>query len=141
MLYHSLIIKYIVFDIPNILWLPENVHRGQLHKGMGVVIEVEWEILPIHSADQNGDGKISLVELLRVIQFFNSAGFHCADGTEDGYNPGPNGEKTCRPHASDYNPRNWEIGLTELLRLIQFFNSGGYHKCEDSEDGYCPSLI
>jgi len=115
--------------------------EGNLEGTPEGISEGEWEILPIHSADQNGDGKISLVELLRVIQFFNSAGFHCADGTEDGYNPGPNGEKTCRPHASDYNPRNWEIGLTELLRLIQFFNSGGYHKCEDSEDGYCPSLI
>jgi hypothetical protein len=32
--------------------------------------------------------------------------------------------------------------LTELLRLIQFFNSGGYSHCPASatEDGYCPGL-
>jgi hypothetical protein len=29
-----------------------------------------------------------------------------------------------------------------LLRLIQFFNSGGYHHCpaNGTEDGYCPGL-
>jgi len=29
-----------------------------------------------------------------------------------------------------------------LLRLIQFFNSGGYHACpaENTEDGFCPGV-
>lgn len=94
------------------------------------------------TADQNYDGVINLSELLRVIQFFNSEGFHCELGTEDGYAPGP-GEKTCAPHDSDYNPQDWEINLSELLRIIQFFNSGGYHACpnEGTEDGYCPGTI
>jgi len=74
-----------------------------------------------------------LTELLRVIQFYNSVGFHCETGTEDGYAPGP-GVQTCAPHASDYMPENWQVELTELLRLIQFYNSGGYH----TEDGFCP---
>jgi len=49
-------------------------------------------------------------------------------------------ERMGLPHASDYNPQNWIISLSELLRLIQFFNSGGYFPCPDagSEDGYCP---
>ncbi|HPP58191.1 MAG TPA: hypothetical protein PLT82_03565, partial [Candidatus Hydrogenedens sp.] len=101
--------------------------------------EGEWEILPIHSADQDSDGKISLGELLRIIQFFNAGGFHCEEGTEDGYAPYFDGDKTCRPHASDYNPRDWKISLPELLRLIQFFNTGSYHRCDEgTEDGYCP---
>jgi len=31
------------------------------------------------------------------------------------------------------------INLTELLRLIQFFNMGGYYACpgENTEDGFC----
>lgn len=95
-----------------------------------------------HTADQNGDNVIQLGELLRVIQFFNSGGFHCAipaSSTEDGYAPGPNlAQQACAPHASDYNPQNWEINLSELLRLIQFFNSGGYFTCAEGEDGYCP---
>ena len=90
-----------------------------------------------HSADQNGDRSINLSELLRVIQFYNSDGYHCSVGSEDGYGSGP-GDTSCAPHASDYNPQNWRIELSELLRLIQFFNAGGYHPCAEGEDGFCP---
>ncbi len=93
----------------------------------------------IHSADQNGDHQINLSELLRVIQFFNSGGYHCQTGTEDGFAPGA-GDQTCAPHDNDYNTQDWLINLSELLRLIQFFNSGGYHACEGSEDGFCPGI-
>jgi hypothetical protein len=92
-----------------------------------------------HSADENGDGKIDLSELLRVIQFFNMKGYHCMPGSEDGYAPGP-GATNCTPHSSDYNPQDWKISLSELLRVIQFFNIGGYHPCpgQNTEDGFCP---
>jgi hypothetical protein len=83
---------------------------------------------------------VSLTELLRVIQFFNSGGLHCAadlGATEDGYTPGA-GASTCAVHSSDYNPQDWKVGLSELLRLIQFFNSSAYAPCDDGEDGYCP---
>ena len=94
-----------------------------------------------HSSDTEPDWEISLSELLRVIQFFNSDGYSCVPGTEDSYAPGP-GDTSCGPHGSDYNPRDWEVNLSELLRLIQFFNSGGYHACPDEDpatkDGYCP---
>ncbi len=94
-----------------------------------------------HTADQDGNNLISLSELLRVIQFFNSNGYHCEAGTEDGFAPGT-GPQTCAAHDSDYTPQDWQIGLSELLRLIQFFNSGGYHACpeESTEDGFCPGL-
>lgn len=103
--------------------------------------EGEGNELSQHSADQNGDNKIDLSELLRVIQFYNSAGYYCANppaSTEDGYIPGLGINLTCRPHACDYNPQDWRISLSELLRIIQFYNSGGYHACSGSEDGYCP---
>jgi len=98
-------------------------------------------IPPNHTADQDADYIISLSELLRVIQFFNSGGFHCETGTEDSYAPGPGGDTSCTPHHSDYNPQNWSINLSELLRIIQFFNMGGYHSCEGSEDGFCPGAV
>jgi len=105
----------------------------------------EGEIPTEHSADQNGDNRIQLSELLRVIQLFNSGGYHCAvapETSEDGYVPGLDGDKSCRPHGSDYYPQDWTISLSELLRLIQFFNSGGYHACPgESEDNYCVGLI
>lgn len=93
-----------------------------------------------HAADQDGNLEISLSELLRVIQFYNSDGLHCQADSEDGYAPGPTGDQTCTPHSSDYNPQDWVIDLSELLRLIQFYNSGGYYPCPenpDSEDGFC----
>lgn len=104
-------------------------------------------VLPaaIHSADTNADERISLAELLRVIQLFHAAGLHCAEprsSTEDGFGIGP-GNRDCAPHDADYAPQDWLISLSELLRVIQFFNSGGYFPCPDaaSEDGYCPGAI
>ncbi len=75
-----------------------------------------------------------------MIQFFNSGGLHCEAGTEDGYAPGPPGDTSCAIHSGDYNPQDWQIGLSELLRVIQFFNSAGYHACPEGEDGFCPGL-
>jgi len=94
-----------------------------------------------HTADQDCNNLVNLSELLRVIQFFNSGGYHCESGTEDGFAPGL-GDTNCTPHASDYMPQDWFINLSELLRIIQFFNSGGYHYCpgENTEDGFCPGV-
>ena len=89
------------------------------------------------------DFVINLSELLRVIQFYNSGGYHCADtpaATEDGYVPGTGANQTCAPYDTDYNPQDWAISLTELLRVIQFYNSNGYTYCPGAgtEDGFCP---
>lgn len=95
---------------------------------------------PFHTADQNHDNKIALSELLRAIQFYNSETYHCQAGTEDGYAPGLGDIGTCCPHDSDYGLQNWSISLSELLRAIQFYNTGEYHYCPSNatEDGYCP---
>jgi hypothetical protein len=112
---------------------------------VSIVLELEPAVsqVHVHRGDQDGNGAISLSELLRVIQVFNMRGYHCADSpgaTEDGYLPGPGGNHGCAPHSSDYNPPDWVINLSELLRLIQFFNMRGYHACpgENTEDGFCP---
>ena len=91
-----------------------------------------------HSIDYNpANHVVSLSELLRAIQFYNSGGYHYQPGTEDGYAPGV-GSHDGPPHDADYNSQNWAIGLSELLRLIQFYNSGGYHVACGTEDGYAP---
>jgi len=108
--------------------------------------EGEGEGTPVdhyHTADQNQNQRVDLSELLRVIQFYNLGDFRCAippESTEDGYAPGV-GDTSCARHDSDYAPRDWRIGLSELLRLIQFFNTGGYRYCPESgsEDGFCPA--
>lgn len=91
------------------------------------------------TADTDGDLRISLSELLRLIQFYNADEFRCDEESEDGYAPGAGDVIGCPPHQSDYAPRDWSISLGELLRLIQFYSLGGYHPC-DSEDGYCPGV-
>jgi hypothetical protein len=91
-----------------------------------------------HQADQNGDGVIQLApELTRLIQFYNRRGYHCQEGTEDGYAPAV-GTTLCAPHQADRNG-DWVIQLPgELTRIIQFYNSGGYHCEAGTEDGFAP---
>jgi len=91
-----------------------------------------------HSADINSNGSISLSEVLRVIQLFNAGAYHCdAVKSEDGYLPGQ-GDSACGAHDSDYIAPFFAIELSELLRLIQFYTSGGYENCIEGEDGFCP---
>ena len=104
----------------------------------------EGEDLPteIHSADQNADGAFDLSELLRAIQFYNLKGYQCSTvpgESEDGYLAGPGANHACGWHSCDYGPSDWQLSLTELLRIIQFYNSGGYIACPEqhTEDGYC----
>jgi len=48
--------------------------------------------------------------------------------------------KACAYHSSDYAPQDWAISITELLRVIQFYNAGAYHRCDHGEDGFCPGV-
>jgi hypothetical protein len=95
-----------------------------------------------HTADQDQDWRLSLSELLRVIQLYNLNEYHCDAEGEDGYAPGP-GDQTCIEHDSDYAPANWTVSLSELLRAIQFFNtlSGAYHPDANGEDGFAPGAF
>lgn len=92
---------------------------------------------PPHSADTDADGKFSIDELTRLIQFYVSREFHCDGSGEDGYAIGA-GDRSCPPHASDYDPQDWRISLQELLRAIQYYNSPGVFACTDGDDGFCP---
>ncbi len=110
---------------------PDGAVRQQLFPSINV----------FHTADQNQDKVIQMSELLRLIQFYNSDGFHCDEVSEDGYAPRSVADsQECLVHDSDYAPTDWKISLSELLRLIQFFNSqqGVYHTCIESEDLFCP---
>jgi hypothetical protein len=101
--------------------------------------DAEGALEGAHSADRNADGRINLSELLRVVQFFNTGGYACDTQSEDGFAPGANaGAQGCAPHASDYATQDWRITLSELLRVIQLYNTGAYHPCAAGEDGFCP---
>jgi len=44
----------------------------------------------------------------------------------------------CPEHHAADTDADGTISLSELLRVIQFFNSAGYHPCPEGEDGFCP---
>lgn len=101
---------------------------------------VEGAVEQFHSADTNEDLCLDLAELLRVVQLFNIGQFSCNTSptpTEDNYVLGPGAKSGCDPHNADYDPQDWSVGLSELLRTIQYFSMGGYKSCPSSEDGFC----
>jgi len=92
-----------------------------------------------HSADLNKNYVIEQNELDEVIVLHKALSYHC-DKSEGaaGYAPGY-GSHECSPHNSDYmNGADWVISTSELLRLIQFFNSKGYMVSVGTEDGFAP---
>lgn len=93
-----------------------------------------------HDADYiDANGKISLSELLRVIQL-NRFGYYRKSVTgEDGFarDAGPS-SATSGYHNADYNPSDWQISITELLRVIQLYNAVAYVDAVDEEDGFLP---
>lgn len=94
-----------------------------------------------HSGDTNNDFNLSNSEVMRVLQLLRAGGYQCADEgevTEDGYKPGAGTNHSFPPHHSDFNKQDWSISMTELLRFIQFFGSGGYHRDASTEDGFAP---
>ena len=107
------------------------------------VTPVPCQTPPPDYADQNGDNVIDVTELMRIIQFYNSGGYHCAadpGSTEDGFEPGQDDSaESCSPSSADLDG-NFEISLDELLRVIQFYNAGAYYYCGDFSpdgDGFC----
>jgi len=109
-----------------------------------------------HNADSDGDGKIGLVELTRVIELYNArigttrtGRYMIVDGTEDGFGldaitPAAAPATLARLHSADSN-RNATIGLVELTRVIELYNTrtgtvrtGTYHLLIGTEDGFAP---
>jgi hypothetical protein len=121
-------------------------------------LQAEYCGCAYYSGDISKDWHINLSELLRLIQFFNFGldGYSCGSGTEDGYMPGPYGGYGCASHDADYcasyyndcndlRGSDWKISLTELLRVVQFFNISypysyydGFHRDTwlGTEDGF-----
>ena len=107
-----------------------------------------------HSADTDANGRLSLFELTRVIELYNArngtvrTGAYKLDAaTEDGFAPDlvRSGPATLTPyHTADTN-RDALIGLIELTRIIELYNTrsgaartGAYHPQSGTEDGFAP---
>ena len=107
-----------------------------------------------HAADSDGDGRLSLVELTRVIELYNvrhgtvRTGSYKVDATtEDGFTIDPTrpGTAVLVPfHSADTNA-DARLGLIELTRVIELFNvrsgttrTGAYRLQAGTEDGFAP---
>jgi len=92
-----------------------------------------------HAMDSNSDNAIGLSETLRVVQLYNATSISCGPLEEDGYQLGPAGGFDCLRHSADYSAKSWRVTLSEILRIVQFYNVGVFSFCPGSgtEDGYC----
>lgn len=105
-----------------------------------------------HSADTDKNLRISLVELTRVIELYNTrlgtvrtGRYRVQDGTEDGFAQdavSAANQGLARYHSAD-GDRNGQITLPELTRVIELYNTrsgttrtGQYHLQPGTEDGF-----
>lgn len=114
-----------------------------------VALPVGW-----HSADLNRDSRIGLLELLRVIELYNTRNGTGRTGAyavntqgEDGFaaafdRAAGQSAALTRYHSADTN-RDGRIALLELLRVIELYNflsdrvrTGQYYRSAASEDGF-----
>ena len=115
---------------------------------------------PRHSADTNGDFRMSLTELTRVIELFNTRQAGARTGaytvataaSEDGFTADParavnSGAPLAAYHTADAD-RDGRFSLFELTRVIELYNTlsgttrtGAYHVAatpSSTEDGFVP---
>jgi hypothetical protein len=112
-------------------------------------------MLSRHSGDTDGDFRLSLFELTRVIELYNTRNGTSRTGayevattiTEDGFAAAPSraaAATLARYHSADSN-RDGMLSLFELTRVIELYNTrlgtsrtGQYHLDATSEDGFAP---
>jgi hypothetical protein len=119
-----------------------------------LLLSVELPV-SVHSADTDRNFRISLFELTRVIELFNTRNGATRTGayavatvaTEDGFAPAPTRAVGVTAvletyHSADTN-RDGRLSLFELTRVIELFNyragatrTGQYHAEPGSEDGF-----
>ncbi len=104
--------------------------------------QIEGEVTPYHSGDSNHNWRIELVELLRVIQFYNIGAIHVLQGTEMDMLLFLMVLITASIILRIIILADFKINIYEILRLIQLFNSynGYYHVDPTTEDGFAPGL-
>ncbi len=108
-----------------------------------------------HSADTNGDNRISVFELTRVIELYNTRNGVVRTGcyavrldSEDGYKPDATRADASASlpayHSADYN-RDGRISVLELTRVIELYNyrvgttrTGQYRRDISTTDGFAP---
>jgi hypothetical protein len=109
-----------------------------------------------HSADESQNGKISLLDLTRVIELYNThngssrtGAYTDQAGTEDGFAPDPTRTPGATVTLATYHSADevqaGKISLLDLTRVIELYNyhsgttrTGQYHPQAGTEDGFAP---
>jgi hypothetical protein len=109
-----------------------------------------------HDADTDRNWRLSLLELTRVIELYNTRNgtvrtgcYAVQAGSEDGFAPEPTRANAATPTLTRYHSadtdKDGKIGLVELTRVIELYNyrvgtsrTGQYHVQAGTEDGYAP---
>ena len=110
-----------------------------------VKVNINYSGISNHAADINGNWKIDVEELNRVITLYLSPNGYCIDPERqgmngfDGFDVG-DGDRNGICHSADLNG-NWKIDVEELNRVITLYLANGYEVDEtvqpDSQhDGY-----
>lgn len=107
-----------------------------------------------HSADTDSDQRLSLSELLRVIELYNTrfgttrtGRYRQSNQTQDGFEPDTSSPEAHTPvavHSADTD-RDGRFSLSELLRVIELYNTrsgtsrtGAYRIADGTPDGFEP---
>ena len=113
----------------------------------GVQVEASF-----HSADTDQNWRLSLLELTRVIELYNTrdgttrtGAYHTDATTEDGFAAGPG---TIASHHSADTNQDGRLSLLELTRVIELYNTrdgttrtGEYYRTDTgTEDGFAPGV-
>jgi hypothetical protein len=131
--------------------------------GTPILAMATLTVTPNHSADTNQDNRISLLELTRAIELYNTRNGAARTGCyrvdpagEDGFaadssRSAASAANLTRYHSADTRgsgagaPRDGALDLLELTRVIELYNTrsgptrtGQYHVQLGTEDGFAP---
>jgi len=137
------------------------ISGGQLDGTAAVAVRLDsvvavFEAIPVvyHDADSDQDNRLSLSELLRLIEIYNTrwnstrtGRYTMQAGSVDGYASDPATAEGTTPEGSRFHTadtdHNAQISLSELLRVIELYNTrsgtsrtGEYHRDSYSTDGF-----
>lgn len=127
--------------------------------GRGIPEPIVFAVVAnVHSADSDKNFKISLLELTRVIELYNTRNGTTRTGcyavastsTEDGFYPDADRASLATVSLSSYHSadsnRDGKVSLLELTRVIELYNTrtgstrtGAYKLQTGTEDGFAPS--
>jgi uncharacterized delta-60 repeat protein len=141
-----------VLELPNVQPADADAYDVVITSGANILTSPArtLTLLPeFHASDSNSDRRIGLIELTRIIQFYNyrdgtvrTGEYRTLAGTEDGFTLGPGAITNF--HSGDSN-RDGRFDIFELTRVIELYNfldgtsrTGAYHAEAGTEDGFAP---